>query len=98
MDMTKEKITVEQILNMDLPNIILYAAPVMFVLVGLEWFYSHREKKEFYDTKDTLAATTIGLVNVGISAAIKVITFGIILYFYNLVPWSISPTWWSYIL
>jgi sterol desaturase/sphingolipid hydroxylase (fatty acid hydroxylase superfamily) len=38
------------------------------------------------------------LVNVGMSAAIKVATFGIILFFYNLVPWSIPHTWWAYVL
>lgn len=96
--MAKEKLTVEQVINMDLPNIILYAAPVMFTLVALEWYFSYREKKEYYDAKDTAAATAIGLVNVGISAAIKLITFGIILFFYNLVPWSIPHTWWSYVL
>ncbi|MTI23143.1 sterol desaturase family protein [Fulvivirga sp. RKSG066] len=96
--MTKEKLTVEQVLNMDLPNIILYAAPIMFILVAAEWYFSYREKKSYYDAKDTFAATTIGLVNVGISAAIKIVTFGIILFFYNLIPWSIPHTWWSYVL
>ncbi|QSE98121.1 sterol desaturase family protein [Fulvivirga lutea] len=96
--MQKEKFTLEQVLNMDLPNIILYAAPVMFILVGLEWYFSYKRKQNFYDAKDTLAATTIGLVNVAISAAIKVVTFSIILYFYNVVPWSIPATWWSFIL
>ena len=96
--MNKEKLTIEQVLNLDLPNIILYAAPIMIGLVALEWFLSYRQKKDFYDSKDTLAATFIGLVNVGMSAAIKVATFGIILYFYNLVPWSIPHTWWAYVL
>jgi sterol desaturase/sphingolipid hydroxylase (fatty acid hydroxylase superfamily) len=96
--MNKEKLTFEQIVNLDLPNIILFAAPVMFILVALEWYFSHRDKKDYYDSKDTLAATFIGLVNVGMSAAIKVATFGIILFFYNLVPWSIPHTWWAYVL
>lgn len=96
--MNKEKLTFEQIVSLELPNIILYAAPVMFVLVALEWYLSHRDKKDYYDSKDTLAATFIGLVNVGMSAAIKVATFGIILFFYNLVPWSIPHTWWAYVL
>lgn len=96
--MNKEKLTIEQVINLDLPNIILYAAPIMIGLVALEWFLSYRQKKDFYDSKDTLAATFIGLVNVGMSAAIKVVTFGIILYFYNLVPWSIPHTWWAYVL
>ncbi|WP_040670197.1 sterol desaturase family protein [Nitritalea halalkaliphila] len=96
--MSKETYTVEQILSMDLPNIILYAAPVMFVLVAAEWILSARQNRHYYDGKDTLAATFIGLVNVGMSAAIKVLTFGIILFFYNLVPWTIPHTWWAYVL
>ncbi len=94
--MEKEKLTVEQILNLDLPNIILYAAPVMFILVLLEWFISYRKKQNFYDGKDTMAATAIGLGNIAISASIKLLTFGLILIFYNLVPWSIPNTWWAY--
>ncbi|RPA67612.1 sterol desaturase family protein [Cyclobacteriaceae bacterium YHN15] len=96
--MYKEKLTFEKILSLELPNIILYAAPVMIALVALEWYLSHRDKKDYYDSKDTLAATFIGLVNVGMSAGIKVATFGIILFFYNLVPWSIPHTWWAYLL
>ncbi|ELR69794.1 Sterol desaturase [Fulvivirga imtechensis AK7] len=96
--MEKEKLSVEHVLAMDLPEIIVYAAPVMFALVALEWIVSAYQKRELYDKRDTLAATVIGLVNVGISAAIKVITFGIILFFYNLVPWTIPHTWWAYVL
>ena len=91
-------LTIDDVLALDLPNIILYAAPVMFLLVAAEWILSYREKRELYHTKDTLAATAIGLVNVIISALIKVLTFGIILFFYNLVPWSIPETWWSFVL
>ncbi|PRY89652.1 sterol desaturase family protein [Mongoliibacter ruber] len=96
--MNKETLTFEQITNMDLPNIILYAAPVMIALVAFEWYLSYRQKKDFYDGKDTVAALVIGLINVGMSAAIKVITFGIILFFYNLVPWTIPMTWWAFII
>ncbi len=96
--MEKVKFTVDDILAMDLPNIIIYAAPVMFTLVALEWYLSYRQKKDYYDSKDTFAATAIGLVNVAISAAIKIATFGLILFFYNMVPWSIPITWWSFIL
>lgn len=96
--MNKEQLTFEQIVNMDLPNIILYAAPVMIALVGFEWYLSYKDKKDFYDGKDTLAALVIGLINVGMSAAIKVVTFGIILFAYNFVPWSIPMTWWSFVL
>ncbi|MBL3654764.1 sterol desaturase family protein [Fulvivirga sediminis] len=96
--MEKEKFTVDQILSMDLPNIILYAAPVMLSLVAIEWIISYKQKKDYYDSKDTISAAVIGLVNVAMSAGLKILTFGVILFFYNLVPWSIPATWWSYIL
>lgn len=96
--MSKEKLTLDQVLSLDLPNIILFAAPIMIGLVALEWFLSYKEKKDYYDGKDTVAATVIGLVNVAMSAGLKVLTFGIILFFYNLVPWSFPNTWWSFVL
>lgn len=96
--MIKEKLTIEQVLSMDLPNIILYAAPVMILLVAIEWIISYKKKRKYYDGKDTLAATVIGLGNVAISAALKIITFGIVLFFYNMVPWSIPYIWWAFIL
>lgn len=96
--MTKEKLTIEQVLSMDLPNIILYAAPIMISLVAIEWIISYLKKRKYYDGKDTVAATVIGLGNVAISAALKIITFAIVLFFYNMVPWSIPYTWWAFIL
>lgn len=94
----EKPVTFQQIMDMGLPNIIVYAAPVMIALVILEWVLSYYQNKDYYDGKDTLAATVIGIVNVIMSAAIKVVTFGIILFFYNLVPWSIPHTWWAYVL
>ena len=96
--MEKEIFTLDKLDSLHLPNIIVWAAPVMISLVALEWFISFRQKKGYYDSKDTLSATFIGLVNVAMSAGLKVLTFGIILFFYNMVPWSIPPTWWSYVL
>ncbi len=96
--MAKEKITYEMVTEMGLPEIIQWAAPVMFALVFLEWGLSIYKKRQSYVGKDFMAATTIGLVNVGISAVVKIALFGIVLFFYNLVPWSIPHTWWSYVL
>jgi len=96
--MEKPIFTIEQVLSMDLPPVIIYAAPVMFILVLIEWYIRTKELKEHYDEKDGFSALIIGLGNVGLSAVIKVVLFGIILFFYNLVPWYIPHTWWSYIL
>lgn len=96
--MEKPTFTIEQVLTMDLPPVIIYAAPVMFLLVIAEWYIRTRELQEHYDKKDGFSALIIGLGNVGLSAVIKVLLFGIILFFYNLVPWYIPHTWWSYLL
>ncbi|WP_215222925.1 sterol desaturase family protein [Echinicola shivajiensis] len=81
----------------DWPNIILWAAPVMFALVFAEWGLSIYKNRDSYDGKDFLAASSIGLINVGISAIIKVALFSAVLFFWNIVPWKIPPTWWSFI-
>ena len=64
--MTKEELTIDQVMSMDLPNIIVYAAPVMIGLVIAEWAISNYKKRSYYDGKDTLAATAIGLGNVAL--------------------------------
>lgn len=96
--MEKKHLTLSDIEKMDLPNIIAYAAPVMITLVLIEWSFSFYNKRKYYDAMDTMAATIIGLGNVAISASIKFFTFGIVLFFYNLVPWQVPHTWWAYVL
>lgn len=93
-----EKLTYEQVLQMDLPNIIGFATPIMIGLVLLEWGLSQYKHRKNYDAKDTFAAAVIGAVNLVITAAIKVATFGIIIFFYNLAPIKIEPSWWGFIL
>ncbi|MDF2158539.1 sterol desaturase family protein [Algoriphagus sp. CAU 1675] len=80
------------------PNLILWAAPIMFLLVFIEWGISWYQKRDAYDAKDFFAAASIGLVNVGISAMIKLATFGTALFFYNIAPFKIPATWWSFIV
>lgn len=96
--MEKQKITVEQLMNMELPNFIVYAVPVMVSLVLLEWGLTLYKKRNYYDGKDVLAASAIGIGNIIVSAMIKGLTFAFAIIFFNLVPWSVPPTWWSYIL
>ena len=70
----------------------------MFSLVALEYFLSVRTKKELYGGKDFLASSAIGFGNLFVNALTKTGVFYIIVIFYNLTPWSIPHTWWSYIL
>lgn len=96
--MEKELFTLEKIQALDLPPIIIYAAPVMFALVGLEYLLGLYQNRRVYDGKDFLAASTIGIVNVIVNAGIKIGLIAIVIFFYNMTPWFIPHTWWSYIL
>jgi sterol desaturase/sphingolipid hydroxylase (fatty acid hydroxylase superfamily) len=89
------KLLLEQLVGLD---IIQYAAVPLILLVTIEWIVTIYKKKEYYNKLDTISATVIGLVNIGISALLKLVIFGVILFFYNLVPWSISTEWWTYVL
>jgi sterol desaturase/sphingolipid hydroxylase (fatty acid hydroxylase superfamily) len=79
-------------------DIIQYAAIPMILLVILEWVLTIVQKKDYYNSLDTVSATFIGLVNVGISALLKIGIFATMLFFYNVIPWSIPRDWWAYIL
>lgn len=96
--MEKPYYSLEQIMSMELPPVIIYAVPVMISLTLLEWWLRRREAMEHYDNKDALAAAGVGIGNLVVSALVKAMLFTVILFFYNLVPWYIPHTWWSYIL
>lgn len=79
-------------------NLVLYAIPafVALLLVELAWSRRHPEVKG-YQTKDTLASLSMGLLNVGINAFTKLLAIGFfaVLYEHRLVdlveelgPWS----------
>ncbi len=71
----------------------------MFALVALEYYLSvKKNRKELYNGKDFLASAAIGFGNLFVNALTKTTVFFIIVVFYNITPWSIEHTWWSYIV
>lgn len=97
-DASGELFTLAHIESLKAPNIIIWAIPIMLTLVALEWVISAYQKRKIYDGFDTLAAAGVGIGNLIISALLKVTIFSIILMCMYMVPWSIKPTWWSFIL
>lgn len=79
------------------PEIILWAAPVMFVFVCLEVFISYRQNKKYYNKIETLGSLGLGLGNVVISTWIKILLFYIAVWIYNLVPWRMELQWWTFL-
>ncbi len=97
--MKENPLTIEMLLDKLIGlDLIQYAAIPMILLVILEWIFTYYRKKDYYNSFDTATATFIGLVNVGLSALLKLAIFGVILFFYNIIPWSIPTTWWAYVL
>lgn len=96
--MVKEKVTLEQITQLDFNAVIWIAAPIMFALVGLEYYLTTRKKMNAYTGKDFLASAAIGFGNLFVNGLTKIGVFSVVVFFYNITPWSIPPTWWSYLL
>lgn len=84
-------------LSADAPEIIVWAAPIMFLCVLVEWFVSHRQHRELYNKEETVASILVGLGNVFIAFLLKFGLFFIIVVIYNLLPWRMSLNWWMLI-
>lgn len=100
--MNNEILTLEKVKDLlsdsGLDNLILWAIPVMLSLVFLEFVLSVYRDHKVYMRKEFLASASVGIGNLVTSALSKALLFGVVLFFYNLVPWRIPYTWWSYVL
>ncbi len=94
----QEKLVLEDITNLDFTTVIWIAAPIMFAFVFIEYLIGRKQNKNLYTGKDFLASLTIGLVNVGLNGFMKIGMFIIFLFFFNLAPFRIPSTWWSFVL
>ncbi|MGK2863084.1 MAG: sterol desaturase family protein [Chitinophagaceae bacterium] len=79
------------------PELIVWAAPVLFFFVLLEWFVSYRQNKELYTKAETIGSVLVGVGNVAIAFALKFILLYLIIWVYNLVPWRMYFSWWLFI-
>jgi sterol desaturase/sphingolipid hydroxylase (fatty acid hydroxylase superfamily) len=79
------------------PDIIVWAAPVMFFFVLLEWLISRWQNRKLYDKKETIGSICVGVGNVLINLAVKVGLLYLIVAFYNLLPWRMYFSWWSFL-
>lgn len=79
------------------PEIIVWAAPVMFLFVLLEWYISRRQNKGLYHKSETFGSIMVGIGNVGIAFLLKFFIFFLVIQVYNLVPWRMKFNWWTFI-
>jgi sterol desaturase/sphingolipid hydroxylase (fatty acid hydroxylase superfamily) len=79
------------------PNIIIWAAPVMFLFALIEFIASRRENKEYYSRSETIGSILVGIGNVIIGVLLKTALFVVFVWVYNLLPWRMSLQWWTLI-
>lgn len=90
--------TFEDISSLEFNKIIWIAAPIMFSFVLIEYLIGLKKNKKLYSGKDFLASSAVGIGNLILNGLIKTGIFTIFLIFFNLAPFRIPHTWWSYIL
>ncbi|MEX2232621.1 MAG: sterol desaturase family protein [Cyclobacteriaceae bacterium] len=79
------------------PDLLVWAAPVMFFFVGIEYLVSRYQGRHCYNKKETIGSTLVGIGNVAIGVALKTIMFSIFVVAYNLIPWRMEFSWWTFL-
>ncbi len=79
------------------PDIIVWAAPVMFFFVLLEYGISYYQNRKYYSAKETLGSVLVGLGNLGIGLLLKTVLLTMFVVVYNLLPWRMPLNWWTFI-
>ena len=94
-----DKIPIEDIIHIQnsSPNLLVWAAPVMFFFVLIEYSISYFQGKHYYSKKETIGSILVGLGNVAIGVLLKAFLFYIFVLIYNLVPWRMELNWWTFI-
>ena len=85
------------VLEKQAPNLIIWAAPVMFLFVLLEWYVSFKMNHHKYDKKETVGSIWVGIGNVIVNLALKVAMITFVIWVYNMIPWRMHFNWWTII-
>lgn len=83
-------------------NLVLYSIPAFIVLIVLEAMWTRRTRQDVrgYETKDTFASLSMGVINVGVAAGAKLLSipFFALLYQYRFVDVVAATGAWSWLV
>lgn len=79
------------------PEIIVWAAPIMMVLVLAEYIISGYQQRKYYDKRETIGSIGVGIGNVAMGLVVKAIMLYFFVAIYNLVPWRMAFSWWTFL-
>jgi len=81
------------------PALLYYAIPGFLLLLSLEAWFSYRENKHLYETKDTWSSLGLGIGNVIIGFISKALIFSLFMMLYKYRFFELnSNKWWFWIL
>ena len=79
----------------NIPNIILWAVPVMLFFTVIEMVITYYQEKDFYEKKETIGSILVGLGNLVVTAGLKLGLLYMCIWIYNLIPWRMELQWWT---
>lgn len=81
------------------PAVLYYAIPGFVALLSLEAWFSYKENKHLYETKDTWSSLALGIGNVIIGFATKAMIFGLFVLLYQYRIFNLNESnWWYWLL
>lgn len=81
------------------PAVLFYAIPAFVLLVIAEWYYSYKEQKALYETKDAFSSMALGIGNVISGFGSKVLVFGAFFLVYKFRIYTLDASlWWVWVL
>jgi len=81
------------------PAILYYAIPGFVILLSIEAWFSYRENKHLYETKDTWSSLAMGIGNVLTGFITKAMIFGLFMLLYKWRIFTLDDTkWWFWAL
>lgn len=84
-------------LEKDIPNIILWAVPVMLFFTVIEMVVTYYQEKDYYEKKETIGSILVGIGNLIVSGVLKVSLLYLFIWIYNQLPWRMEFQWWTLI-
>src|ERR1700749_2124553 len=81
------------------PAILYYAIPGFVLLLSIEAWFSYKEQKNLYETKDTFSSISLGLGNLLSGLITKGLIFGLFTLLYRWRLFTLDGSqWWHWAL
>jgi sterol desaturase/sphingolipid hydroxylase (fatty acid hydroxylase superfamily) len=81
------------------PALLFYAIPFFVLLLSIEAWFSYKEHKQLYETKDTWSSLALGIGNVLTGFITKALIFALFSLLYKYRIFTLDDTqWWFWVL